>query len=301
MRKHKNKPTRRNPLGLILLGLTGLGLCIALLLQGVDVALFNPRGLIAGQQHRLMLLSAALLLAIAVPTLSLLYLFAWKYRETNEKATYAPRARHGKFFVFSLWAIPSAVMLVLASVMWPATHRLAPQQAIATNVKPLTIQVVAMRWKWLFIYPEQNIATVNFIQVPTGTPVQFELSADETPMSSFWIPNLGGQLYAMTGHANRLNLVADTPGDYPGRSAEINGAGFAGMKFVTRASSKAGFDQWVRDVKQSSNMLDAVAYQKLLNPSENNSAELYSKADSNLYSNLLTKYGGLHNNHAGIE
>jgi len=269
-------------------------MCITFLLQGVDVALFNPKGLIASEQHRLMIISAALLLAITIPTLFLLYFFAWKYRESNEKATHDPTARHGKYFVFSLWAIPSVFMLLLASIMWPATHKLAPQKSIASSAKPITIQVVAMRWKWLFIYPEQNIATVNFVQVPVNTPVRFDLTADETPMSSFWIPNLGGQLYAMTGHQNQLNLIADTPGDYPGRSAEINGAGFSGMKFMARASSQAGFDQWVRDVKLSSGALDTTEYKKLLSPSKNNPAALYSQAESGLYDTLLKKYGGTH-------
>lgn len=301
MTKHKNKGTSSNPAGLIVLSLVGLGLLIAMLLQGADVALFSPKGLIADQQHRLMLISAAILLAIAVPTLFLLYFFAWKYRESNEKATHAPFANHGKLFAFSAWGIPTTVMLVLASIMWPATQKLAPQKAIASNAKPLTIQVVAMRWKWLFIYPEQKIATVNYVQVPTGTPVKFELTADETPMSSFWIPNLGGQLYAMTGHMNQLNLLAEKPGDYPGRSAEINGAGFAGMKFIARASSTEAFDQWVRDVKLSSTTLDTSEYKKLLSPSENSPVALYSKADSGLYANLQKKYYGTHNHVAANE
>lgn len=295
MTKHKNRPSQKVPvIKLVFLGLLGLGLFVMMLLQGTDVALFNPKGLIAGEQLHLMLFSVAVLLAIAVPTLTLFYFFAWKYRESNTKATYNPHVRNGKLFVFSLWAIPTIFMLVLASVMWPATHKLAPKQAIVADSEPLTIQVIAMRWKWLFIYPEQNIATVNFVQVPTGTPVQFELTADETPMSSFWIPHLGGQLYAMTGHENQLNLMAETPGDYQGSSAEINGAGFAGMKFTARASGKTDFDLWVQTVKQSSNVLDTAGYEKLLKPSENNPAAFYSQADPNLYDDLLIKYNGSH-------
>ncbi len=298
MTKPKNKRGQTNTISLVLLGLFGLGIFMTMLLQGVDVALFNPGGQIASEQHRLMIFTAALLLVIAVPTLTLLYFFAWKYRESNEKATYDPHKRHGKLLVFSMWAIPSMFMLVLASVMWPATHKLAPQKLIDSNVKPLTIQVVAMRWKWLFIYPEQNIATVNFVQIPTGTPVQFELTADESPMSSFWIPHLGGQLYAMTGHMNKLNLMADKPGDYPGSSAEINGKGFAGMKFIARASSSADFDKWVQNVKLSESVLDSAEYKKLVAPSENNPAAFYSKAESDLYDNLLIKYNGSHNQHS---
>lgn len=297
MTKHKDKRTQSNHVGLILLGLTGLGVFIMMLLQGVNVALFNPQGMVAKQEHSLMLFSAAALLMIAVPTLLLLYFFAWKYRESNLKTTHNTNARHGKFFVFSIWTIPTLFMLFLASVMWPATHKLAPKQALASGVQPITIQVVAMRWKWLFIYPDQNIATVNFVQVPIGTPVQFELTADETPMSSFSIPQLGGQLYAMTGHQNQLNLIADTTGDYAGRSAEINGAGFAGMQFTARASSTEDFNAWVQQVKRSPDVLDTTGYEKLLSPSQNNPAAFYSQAESDLYSKLVIKYSGSHGGH----
>ena len=151
-----------------------------------------------------------------------------------------------------------------------------------------------MRWKWVFIYPEQQIATVNFVNVPVGTPVTFELTADEAPMSSFWIPNLGGQLYSMTGHVNRLNLMAEEAGDYPGSSAEINGAGFAGMKFTARASQPKDFDAWVQRVKQSSDVLDAASYKSLVQPSENNPAVFYSAYDNDLYDTVVTKYMGSH-------
>ena len=243
----------------------------------------------------MMILTATVLLTIAIPTLFLFYFTAWKYRETNTKASYEPDRPRGKWFNLSAWGIPTIFMLVLATFMWSATHRLVPQKLIAANAKPITIQVVSMRWKWLFIYPEQNIATVNFVQIPVNTPIQFELTADAAPMSSFWIPNLGGQLYAMTGHINRLNLIADTPGDYTGSSAEINGAGFAGMKFMARAGSREAFDQWVQAVKRSPDVLDASTYKSVLAPSENNPPVLYSAYELNLYDKVLMKYNGSHN------
>jgi cytochrome o ubiquinol oxidase subunit II len=294
MTKPKHKLSQGKSIGLIVLGLTGLGLTIAMLLTGTDVALFNPKGRIAQGQLNLIIFTIVLLLTAVVPTLIILYSFAWKYRESNKEAAYYPDARHSKLFVFSLWAIPSVFMLVLALVMWPATHKLEPKKPIAADAKPLTIQVIAMRWKWLFIYPEQNIATVNYVQVPVGTPVQFELSADEAPMSSFWIPHLGGQLYAMTGHVNRLNLIADQAGDYPGSSAEINGAGFAGMKFTARASSKEAFNQWVNNTRQSSVLLDTEEYKQLLKPSQNNEPAFYSTGGTDLYAKMLMKYAGSH-------
>ncbi len=298
MAKHKNKPRQGSSVWLALLGVVGFGLLIAMLLTGTDIALFNPKGLIAEEQLKLMLFSVAVLLAVAGPTLFLLYFFAWKYRESNDKAMYSPHARHGKFFNFSLWAIPSVFMLVLALVMWPATHRLEPRKSLVSDAKPITIQVVAMRWKWLFIYPEQNIATVNFVQIPTDTPVRFVLTADEAPMSSFWIPHLGGQLYAMTGHINPLNLLAETAGDYPGSAAEINGDGFAGMKFTARASSNEEFDLWVQDVQRSSDILDSTEYASLLKPSESNPAAYYSSVVGDLYDKVLMKYNGAPGEHS---
>lgn len=294
MTKQKNKPGPTRSIWFTFLGLIGLGLLISALLNGVDVALFNPKGVIAGEQLNLIIVSVALMLIIAVPTLIILYFFAWKYRESNATATYDAQTRHGKFFVFSIWAVPSIFMLMLALIMLPATHRLEPKKTIAADAKPITIQVVAMRWKWLFIYPEQKIATVNFVQIPVDTPVQFDLTADEAPMSSFWIPHLGGQLYAMTGHVNRLNLMAEEFGDYPGSSAEINGAGFAGMKFTARASSKTDFDLWAQEMGQSSDVLDAAEYEKLLKPSQNNPAAFYASYQPDLYAKLLMKYQGSH-------
>lgn len=262
--------------------------------MGNDIKLFNPKGPIAGEQHILLVYTAILLLIVAVPTLLLLYSVAWKYRESNHKATYDPDARHGKLLIGSMWAVPTLFMLLMAFIMWPATHKLEPRRSIASDAQPLTIQVIAMRWKWIFIYPEQNIATVNYVQLPVGTPVQFELTADETPMSSFWIPHLGSQLYAMTGHVNRLNLMADESGDYPGRSAEINGEGFADMKFIARASTNEEFDAWVKDIKSKSGNLDTEEYKNLLKPSLNNQATYYSRIDSNLFDALLIKYNGTH-------
>ncbi len=196
-----------------------------------------------------------------------------------------------------MWSLPTVIIFGLGVVMWTATHRLIPQRAIASDAKPIVIQVISMRWKWLFIYPEQNIATVNFVQIPVDTPVVFELTADEAPMSSFWIPNLGGQLYSMTSHVNRLNLISQTIGDYPGSTPEINGSGFAGMKFTTRVSSSEKFDLWVQDVRQSTEVLNIANYDKLLEPSEYNPVVFYSAYDNSLYDRVISKYLGSSNDH----
>lgn len=292
MPKNKKRNSVARTAGVILLASAGFALLIKVLLHGKNVALFNPKGMIAQEQLSLGTLAVAIMLVIAIPTLFLLYFTAWKYRESNVKVTHDPNLRHSKFLVLSMWLIPSTIAVVLALIMWPATYRLEPQKQINADVKPLKIQVVSMRWKWLFIYPDLNIATVNYVQIPVDTPVQFELTADEAPMSSFWIPNLGGMLYTMTGHGNHLNLIANTPGDYPGSSAEINGTGFAGMKFTARASYATDFDQWVEEVRQASDALNDAEYERLLKPSENNPVAFYSSADSDLYDKVLMKYAG---------
>ena len=304
MSKNKKKHSVGKAVTCIILGLTALALLIATFMRGNNIALVNTKGTIANEQLGLIAVTVVIMLLIAIPALILLYFTAWKYRESNNRATYDTTVDHGKLLVVGMWLVPSIIAVILASIMWPATHRLEPHKAIAADAKPLTIQVVAMRWKWLFIYPEQNIATVNFVQIPVGTPVEFDLTADESPMSSFWIPNLGGMLYAMTGHTNQLNLIADAPGDYPGSSGEINGAGFAGMKFTARASSMDDFNSWVLDVKRSANKMNASQYDKLVQPSEDNPTAFYSAAESDLYDRILKKYvgpSGGHTSHGAHE
>lgn len=298
MSKSKNKSSQSKSIWLAWFGLIGLFVVMAILLRGNDVILFNPKGLIANEQHRLMVISTLIMLGIGVPTLFLLYFFAWRYRETGQKATVNHHPRNSRFSVLAFWAIPTMVMLLLASLMLPATQKLDPKSAIESGNKPITVQVVALRWKWLFIYPEQNIASVNYVQIPVNTPVQFELTADEAPMNSFWIPHLGGQLYAMTGHQNRLNLMAEELGDYEGSAAEISGAGFADMRFTTRVSSRVDFDLWVDEMSQSTAVLDAAEYKKLLKPSEDHAVVTYRDPYQGLYSNIISKYAGSHKHYA---
>lgn len=275
-------------------GLTVLAVAIGVMLRGNNVAILQAKGAIADEQRSLIIFATVVCLTIAVPTIALLYFMAWKYRESNHHSKYHPQASRGKLFNVFIWTLPTVFMGILALGLVPATHKLQPNKAIASEAKPITIQVTAMRWKWLFVYPEQQIATVNYVQIPKDVPVVFNLTADEAPMSSFWVPNLGGQLYAMTGHVNQLNLIADEAGDYQGKSAEINGPGFAGMKFTTRVSSEQDFQAWVAETKRSSNVLDNTAYQKLVKPSEDNPQAVYSSVDNSLFAKAIAKYTGSH-------
>lgn len=290
----KSKKSHR---GFVLLATIGTGIfavVIALLLRGHDVILLNPKGFIAEEQYKLMMTSTLIMVAFAVPVLFLLYYFAWKYRESNKKASYNPDSNRSGMLTFVIWGAPTLIAIILSAIMIPATHKLEPTKLIASDKDHMTIQVIALRWKWLFIYPEQNIATVNYVQIPEDTPVQFELTADETPMSSFWIPSLGGMLYAMTEHVNRLNLMGDTPGDYEGSAAEINGSGFAGMRFTTRVSTDRDFKSWVASTQQSNKQLTMEAYDRLVEPSKNDEEMMFADPDSSIYGSVLAKYVGSH-------
>jgi cytochrome o ubiquinol oxidase subunit 2 len=163
--------------------------------------------LISHDQHDLFIFITIILCLVAVPVVLFLYFVAWKFRESNTKAVHTPNAKQqGKKFVFSIWAYPILVFFLMTSILIPATYKLEPKKALNADGQPLTIQVIALRWKWVFLYPEQRVASVNSVQIPVDRPVTFELTADDAPMSAFWIPNVGGQLYAMTGHVNQLNL-----------------------------------------------------------------------------------------------
>lgn len=289
-KKHKKRIGPGLVLLIVFMALANFALLIKLLVQDKNIALLNPKGFIAQEQHNLLVYIVTVSCIVFIPTLIICYFIAWRYRETGARVAHTPKANRSKVVVAAMWLVPTAVLVVLASVMIPATHQLAPQETIPSGKVPLKIQVVATRWKWLFLYPEQNIATVNFVQVPIDTQVTFELTADEAPMSSFWIPNLGGQLYAMTGHVNPINLMATKTGDYPGSTPEINGRGFAGMKFTARASSEEDFNQWVRTVQGSRSLLSSTAYEELVKPSENNPVALYSAYEKDLYDKVVMKY-----------
>jgi cytochrome o ubiquinol oxidase subunit 2 len=231
------------------------------------------------------------MMAFGVPIILTVYYFIWKYRASTTPPNYEPETKNNRAFLLFAWGGPLSIVIIIAAMMLPSTQRLEPQKSIVADKDQMTVQVVALNWKWLFIYPEQDIATVNYVQIPVDTPVRFELTADEAPMNSFWVPHLGGMLYAMTGHVNPLNLIADTVGEYPGGAAELSGYGFAGMRFVTHVTSDDDFNAWVAATQQSPDSLDTDTYSLLLEPSQNNPPTFYSNPDHDLFSNIVSKYG----------
>ena len=188
------------------------------------------------------------------------------------------------------WAIPTAIIAALGIITWFSTHALDPYKPLASNVQPITIEVVALDWKWLFIYPEQNIATVNFVQFPKDTPINFKITGDSGAMNSFWIPQLAGQIYAMPGMNTKLHLMASEIGEYKGLSANYSGLGFSGMRFVAKASTQEEFDMWIDEVRYSPTTLTFEEYTLLAQKSKNNEASYYSAVDENLYGKIIMKY-----------
>lgn len=273
----------------IVLGLIGLVVGVAYSVRHVAIPVLEPKGPIAAQERHLMIALLLLSLIVVVPVFTLLFVFVWKYRESNTKAKYNPEWDHNRIAETIWWLIPTALILVVGGIIWNSSYQLDPSRALVSSVTPITIQVVALDWKWLFIYPDQHIASINFLQFPTGTPVNFEVTAD-APMNSFWIPQLGGQIYAMPGMSTQLHLLASSPGDFTGSSANISGDGFAGMTFVARASSMNDFERWVNNAKLSQSTLSRAQYAQLAQPSQHNAVAYYTADDANLYDSILLKY-----------
>lgn len=264
-------------------------LLLWILIHGKEFLLLTPHGIIAHQEKQLFLTILLLGLAVITPTVLLFYFFAFRYHEKPSTSTHNPDMNPDLRVQTFFWAFSSLIVIGLIALIWISSHALDPFRPIQTNAKPMTIQVVALQWKWLFIYPEQHIATVNYVAFPEKTPITFELTAD-APMNSFWIPQLGGQMYAMEGMVNRTHLMADAVGEYPGSAAEISGKGFAGMRFTAQAMKKNDFDEWVTSTQNSPQNLNWNAYKSLAKPSENNKPVTYSITDENLYNEIVDQF-----------
>jgi len=276
--------------------LAAVGLIAAVVCIGVGTwlhthpaAILHPAGQIALQERNLMLFALALMMLVVIPVYALTITFAWKYRASNPKAKYEPNLAGSRTVETVWWLIPTALISVLAVLAWTSSHQLDPFRPLASATPPLTIQVVALDWKWLFLYPDQHIATVGYVEFPQNTPVNFEITAD-APMNSFWIPQLSGQIYAMPGMSTQLHLMASRPGSYYGESANISGAGFAGMHFTARAATAAGFATWLAAAQRSPTVLNPAGYAKLAAPSQNNPPATYALATPSLYDTIVMKY-----------
>jgi cytochrome o ubiquinol oxidase subunit 2 len=261
-------------------------------LHGASLVLLHPAGFVGSEELAVILITALLSSLVVIPVFGLLFWFAWRYRATSSKTVtrHRPGWDHNDWVLEAIWwIIPAIIIVILSFIAYKTSHDLDPYKPIQSNEKAITVQVVALDWKWLFIYPEQGIATVNLLEFPENTPVHFDLTAD-APMNSFWIPKLGGQIMVMPGMQTQLNLMADTSGTYNGASANISGRGFAGMTFEAKSVSKSEFDAWVANVKQTSEPLTDATYKKLAAPSERIPPMTYSSVTDGLFNAIMMKY-----------
>ena len=253
----------------------------------VDV--LDPKGFIAMKQRKLFITSALLMLIVVVPVYIMTLVFAWRYGADKDKSKFSPDWEHSNTAEVIWWGVPFVIIIVLSVMVWKTSHELNPFKPLESNKKPVVVQVVALQWKWLFIYPEQGIATVNYLEIPEKTPINFEISGD-SPMNSFWIPQLGGQIYAMPAMRTQLHLIADEVGEYQGRSAHLSGKGFAGMYFNVKSSTEQDFNRWVSNVKNSGKPLNLNVFNELVKPSEYVPVTYFDLQDPGLFDQILTKY-----------
>ncbi len=269
----------------------------ALPLAGCNTLLLNAPGDVAAQQGNLIVVSTLLMLLIILPVMALTLFFAWRYRASNKEATYAPDWDHSTQLELAIWAAPLLIIIALGAITWVSTHTLDPYRPIEriakgrpvpANTRPLVIEVVALDWKWLFLYPEQDVAMVNELAIPVDRPVQFKITGT-TVMNSFYIPALAGQIYAMPGMQTQLHAVMNKPGVYEGFSANYSGAGFSGMRFKMHGLDDAGFGQWIAKAKGSSDALSRETYLTLEKPSEKDAPRAFASVAPGLYQAILNR------------
>lgn len=270
---------------------------VALLLSGCNTIVLNAPGDVAAQQGRLIIVATVLMLLIIVPVIALTLFFGWRYRAGNQSATYKPDWDHSTALELVIWAAPLLIIIALGAVAWISTHTLDPyrplrrideNRAVAPGTQPMVIEAIALDWKWLFIYPELGIASVNELAAPVDMPISFKITGT-TVMNSFFIPALAGQIYAMPGMQTELHAVMNTPGEFEGFSANYSGAGFSDMRFKFHALSDADFQKWVGSVKASQGTLSREAFIELDKPSVREPVHRYASVAPDLYRRILNR------------
>ncbi len=275
----------------------GLSLLLLAALAGCNTVVLNPSGDIAKQQADLIVIATVLMLLIIVPVMILTVLFAWRYRKGNTNAKYEPDWDHSTKLELVIWGAPLLIIIALGLITWISTHQLDPYRAldrldenrpIPASTKALEVQVVAMDWKWLFIYPEQGVATVNQLVTPIDVPVRFKITSTSV-MNTFYIPAMAGMIYAMPGMETTLNAVMNKVGLYEGLSANFSGEGFSHMKFVYKAVSAGDFDAWVQQTKADPDSLTRETYLALEKPSVKEKIRDYGSVTPALFNAILNR------------
>jgi len=280
----------------------GLLFVLAVFLTGCDaVAILSPKGQIGHDEKTLLITATVLMLLVVVPVIILTLAFAWKYRASNTKARYEPNWSHSTAIEVVVWSIPCMIVLVLAVLTWRSSHALDPYRPIDSDVKPVTIEAISLDWKWLFIYPEEKIATVNEIKLPVDTPLNFKITSD-TVMNAFFIPHLGSMIYSMAAMETKLHLIADETGEFPGMSSHYSGAGFAKMHFTAYSVTEAEYRQWLDQVRAGQHSLDKASFKAL--GAERNAewypVTYYGQVEDGLFDWVVAKHMG-NNQHYGMK
>ncbi len=248
----------------------------------------DPQGPVAAGNAQILLNALAIMLMIVVPTLLATLVFAWWFRASNKRAIYRPDWAYSGRLELIIWGIPLLVILFLSGVMWIGSHDLDPARPLAGEAKPVEIQVVSLDWKWLFIYPEESVASVNEVALPTDQPAHFSLTS-ATVMNSFFVPQLGSMIATMNGMVTQLNLKADRPGDYYGLSAQFSGRGFSDMHFVLRALAPESFAQWTAEARKSRVALDEGEYLALARSRATSPTLFYGSIDRGLFERIAAR------------
>ncbi|HUC17869.1 MAG TPA: ubiquinol oxidase subunit II [Acetobacteraceae bacterium] len=250
------------------------------------LVLLHPLNPIGATEKSVILIAFGLMMIVVIPVFVMTLLFAARYRATNGKARYAPKWDRSLGIELMVWLVPALIVTGLGILSWGTTHALNPYRPLNSAEAPIDIDVVAMNWKWLFIYPRQEIAAVNELVLPRGVPARFRLTS-ETVMTAFFIPRLGTMIYAMPGMRTKLNLVADKIGAYSGRNYQYSGAGYSGMTFKVLVTSRKRFASWMGRVRHSSQRLDGTSLRRLARPSLHNPVRWYSAVPPHLFKSII--------------
>ncbi len=260
-------------------------------LQGCDgMLLLDPKGPIGDSERFLIIVAFALMLLVVIPVFIMGVWFPWKYRASNKKASYRPKWDRSIGIELAIWLVPIAIVTALGLLAWSYTYKLDPYKAIEADAQPVKIEAVSLDWKWLFIYPDQHIATVNELVFPANVPLSFSITSD-TVMTSFFIPQLGSQIYGMAGMETQLHLLAHEPGVYVGQNQQYSGAGYADMRFEAIATaSREEFDAWIQKAKQSPHTLDLAQFEELRKPTSGYPVTYYSSVEPDLFDHIVGSY-----------
>jgi cytochrome o ubiquinol oxidase subunit 2 len=278
----RRRPKWRRP------GAVATAAASCLWLASCQTAVLDPRGPVGGAERTILLDSLAIMLAIVVPVIVGVLGFAWWFRAGNRRATFLPTWAYSGRLELITWSIPVLVILFLGGMTWVGSHELDPAEPLKSAAKPIEVQVVSLDWKWLFIYPESGVASVNRLVVPAGTPIHFSLTSASV-LNSFFVPQLGSMIYTMNGMSNQLNLQADAPGVYAGLSAHYSGDGFSNMHFDVQAVPGAQFSQWIAAAKAQGPVLDEPGYGRLSRQSSNVAPFTYRATDPGLYQRIVAQ------------